>query len=93
MKLHIQNHLSATRLRHAISPPAMFLASALMAWVAFSGSVTAAVMEGSKPKEWPADPTKHVVTIHREAADDKQAAMIAAAEAAQPSKEVPILAA
>lgn len=40
----------------------------------------------------PADPTKHVVNIRREAADDKQSAMIAAAEAAQPSKEVPILA-
>lgn len=87
MKLHIQNHLSATRLRRAISSPAMFLTSALMAWVMFSGSVTAAMLPDSKPKEWPADPTKHVVNIRREATDEKQSAMIAAAEAAQPSKE------
>ncbi|MCX6872199.1 MAG: hypothetical protein NTW21_00085 [Verrucomicrobia bacterium] len=63
------------------------MTSALMAWVAFPGSITAAMLPDSKPKEWPADPTKHQVTIRREATDDKQSAMIAAAEAAQPSKE------
>jgi hypothetical protein len=65
----------------------MLLTSAFMAWAAFSASVTAAILPDSKPKEWPSDPTKHVVTIRREATDDKQSAMIAAAEAAQPSKE------
>jgi hypothetical protein len=45
------------------------------------------MLPDSKPKDWPADPTKHVVNIRREAADEKQSAMIAAAEAAQPSKE------
>jgi hypothetical protein len=58
-----------------------------MAWVAFPGLITAAMLPDSKPKEWPADPTKHQITIRREAADDKQSAMIAAAEAARPSKE------
>jgi len=35
------------------------------------------------PKDWPADPASHVIVIRREAKDDKQAAMITAAEAAQ----------
>ena len=87
MKFLVQIHLSAIRLRRALSSPAILLTSALMAWVAFPGSITAAMLPGSKPKEWPADPTKHQVTIRREATDDKQSAMIAAAEAAQPSKE------
>ncbi len=58
-----------------------------MAWVTFSGSATAAMLPDSKPKAWPADPTQHQVTIRREAADDKQSALIATAEAAQPSQE------
>ena len=66
---------------------ASLLTVTLMAWAAFPGSVTAAMPPDSKPKEWPADPAKHQVTIRREATDDKQSAMIAAAEAAQPSKE------
>ncbi|MSU31103.1 MAG: hypothetical protein EXS25_00285 [Pedosphaera sp.] len=58
-----------------------------MAWLAFSGSVTADILPDFKPRDWPADPTKHQVSIRREATDNKQSAMIAAAEAAQPSKE------
>ena len=42
---------------------------------------------GFEPKEWPANPAKHQIVVRREAADKQQAAMIAAAEAAQPSKE------
>ena len=87
MKSLVQIHLSATRLRRAASSPAILLTSALMAWVAFSGPVTAAMLPDSKPKEWLANPAKHQVVIRREATDDKQSAMIAAAESAQPSKE------
>jgi hypothetical protein len=87
MKSLVHIHLSAPRLRRAISSPAILLTSAFMAWVTFSGSATAAILPDSTPKEWPADPTKHQVAIHREATDDKQSAMIAAAEATQPSKE------
>jgi hypothetical protein len=42
---------------------------------------------GFEPRDWPANPAKHQVVIRREATDAKQTAMIAAAEAAQPSKE------
>jgi hypothetical protein len=87
MKSLVRIHLPATRLCRTVSSPAILLTSALMAWAAFSGPVTAAMEPDSKPKEWPADPAKHKVTISREATDDKQSAMIAAAEAAQPTKE------
>jgi hypothetical protein len=50
-------------------------------------AATAAVEPDSKPKDWPANPAKHQVVIRRDAADKQQSAMIAAAEAAQPSKE------
>lgn len=48
----------------------------------FSSPAAAAMLEGSKPKDWAAAPEKHVVSVRREAADEKQSAMIAAAEAA-----------
>ena len=88
MKSLIQIDPSANRLRRSLSSPAILLASALMAWVAFPEPIAAAMLPDSKPIEWPIDATKHQVTIRREATDDKQTAMIAAAEAAQPSKEV-----
>ena len=50
-------------------------------------AATAAVTPDSKPKEWPANPAKHQIMIRREAADQQQSAMIAAAEAAHPAKE------
>lgn len=50
-------------------------------------SASAAVTADSKPKDWPANPAKHQVVIRRDATDKQQAAMIAAAEAAQPSAE------
>jgi hypothetical protein len=87
MKSFVRIHLSAPPSIRAVSSPAILLAAALTACVVFSGPVTAAMLPDSKPKEWPADPAKHHVTIRREAADDRQSAMIAAAEAAQPSKE------
>lgn len=58
-----------------------------MAVGALNMSAMAAVTPDSQPKDWPANATKHVVKIKREAADKKQAELIAAAEAAQPSKE------
>lgn len=81
--------MSAKRSRHGIPFPALFVVSTFIAGIAFSGSLPAAMVPDSKPKEWPADPTKHQVAIRRDALDDKQSAMIAAAEAAQPSREVP----
>ncbi len=63
-------------------------ASVLLLCLALASPAAAAVLEGSEPKEWPADPAKHEVTVRREAADPKQAAMIAAAEAAPVSKAV-----
>lgn len=59
----------------------------VLAWAALSGSAMAALVEGSEPKDWPADPAMHVVNVRREAADGKQASMIAAAEAVMPSRE------
>lgn len=87
MKILVHARQSAIRLRRAVSSTALLLTSVLVAWVAFPEPITAAMLPGSKPKEWPADPTKHQVSIRREATDDKQSAMIAAAEAAQPSQE------
>ena len=51
------------------------------------GSTSAAMLEGSAPKTWPADPEKHKSEVHRKAADNKQEALIAAAEAAQPDQK------
>jgi hypothetical protein len=42
---------------------------------------------GFEPKEWPANPAKHQVTVSREAADATQSNLIAVAEAVQPSAE------
>lgn len=50
-------------------------------------AVPAAMIPGSKPQKWPANPTKHVVTIKRDAADAKQAELIATAETAAPDAE------
>lgn len=56
--------------------------------LAFASTLNAAALPGAQPKEWPANPDKHKVTIRREAADEKETAMIAAAEAAQPNKDL-----
>ena len=80
MKSSSHTHRSATS-------TAIRLASVLLAWLTFTGLTTAAVLPGAMPKEWPANPAKHQVVITRAAKDDKESALIAAAEAAQPSKE------
>lgn len=78
-KLHIH--------RLAISA-APCLAAALLAYAAVADSATAALpVDGAEPKDWPANAARHEVVVRREAADKQQTAMIAAAEAAQPSKE------
>ncbi len=63
-----------------------YLLCALLTWITFVQPTQAAVLEGAEPKEWPANPAKHKVVIKREAADKKQLAMIAVAEATQPTK-------
>jgi hypothetical protein len=53
-------------------------------WLALCVPSPSAMIEGSKEKNWPANPEKHRVTIRREAADEAQTKMIAAAETARP---------
>lgn len=67
--------------------PFSLLTTSILCAVLLTNFVSSAVVEGSQPKEWPADPAKHVVQIKREAADEKQAALIATAEGAQPAME------
>ena len=72
--------------------PALTIFAALFTGVSAAAtpaqmSPAAAVLPGAMPKEWPANPAKHQVVIRRDATDKQQAAMIAAAEAAQPSAE------
>lgn len=71
-----QNHM--TRRTFILSSIALTVLTAL---------ATASVTPDSQPKDWPANPAKHQVVIRREAADAKHTAMIAAAEAVQPSAE------
>ena len=56
--------------------------------VAASMNALGAMLPGSEPKDWPANPAKHRVKVNREAADSKQSNMIAVAESIQPSKEI-----
>lgn len=55
--------------------------------IVLTALTAAAVLPGSMPKEWPADPAKHQAVLRRDATDKQKAAMIAAAEAAQPSEK------
>jgi hypothetical protein len=66
---------------------AIFVLPAIMIGLSGHGAVAAAVLPGAEPKEWTANPAKHQVIIKREDSDSKLAALIATAEAAQPSKE------
>jgi hypothetical protein len=66
---------------------ASLLTVTLLAWAALFGAAKAGIKPDSQPKEWPANPAKHQVVIRRETADNQQSNVIAAAEAAQPSKE------
>ncbi len=61
--------------------------AALAVALALIESVSAAMLPGSEPKNWPPDPEKHQVKIHRNAVEKKQEAMIATAEAALPDNK------
>lgn len=87
MKSIVRIHLSISRLRRVSNASTIALSSALLAGVMFSAPAMAAVEAGTQPKDWPANPAKHKVVVTREATDDKQSAMITAAESAQVPKE------
>jgi hypothetical protein len=69
---------------------AIDLVCALTLYFTISQSVVAAIppAAGLESKVWPANPAKHQVVIDREAANKQESALIAAAEAIQPSAEV-----
>ena len=56
-------------------------------WLALAAILPAAMIEGAKPKKWEPDPARHRIAIRREADNDKQAKLIAAAEAAPPTAD------
>lgn len=56
------------------------------------GYAQAAMLEGSKPKEWPANPAQHVVTMERVINNPADAALITAAESAAPAPAVLLVA-
>lgn len=87
------SHATVSLFRSATKSARFRLPCALMLSLALAHAAAAAMLPDSQPKDWPANPAKHRVTVSRKAADEKQAAMIAAAEAAQPSKEALRLAA
>lgn len=93
MKSLVEIRKSASSLSRAASSSAVYLTATLMVGLAFADHITAAMVPDATPKDWPANPTKHQVVIRREAADEKQSAMIAAAEAAQAPKQAVLKAA
>ncbi len=79
---------STNRIRLSASSAAIRAISlTILCLVLLQSVATSAIEEGTKPKDWPANPAKHQVVVRREAADKQQAAMIAAAEAVPTSKE------
>lgn len=88
MKSHVPSRPAALRLSRAAASALLRPACALTLCLALSQPAAAAVEAGSGPKDWPANPAKHQITVRREAADKQQSAMIAAAEAAQPARKV-----
>jgi hypothetical protein len=72
---------------------ASLLTVTLLAWAALFGAAKADIKPDSQPKKWLANPAKHQVVIRRETTDNQKSNLIAAAEAAQPSKETLRLAA
>jgi hypothetical protein len=62
--------------------PIQLLASTLP--IFFALPLQAAMLAGSKPKEWPASAEHHKTAIQRHAADDHEKKLIAAAEKSQP---------
>jgi len=87
MKSLVQILLSASLFRSAASLSMIRLIFALMAWATFTVPATGAMVAGSNPKDWPANPAKHQVVVFREAAGEKQLALITAAESAPVTKE------
>ena len=75
----VRDHSSLSQIHRPLHLAGVSLASALLLNLVFSGLLPASVVPGSKPSEWPANPEKHKVTIHLAAANEKEAAMIAAA--------------
>lgn len=61
--------------------------AALAVTLAMIESISADMLPGAESKNWPPDPEKHQVQIHRNAVDKKQEAMIAAAESALPDNQ------
>ena len=57
------------------------------------GTAFPAMLPGAKPKDFPANPAKHVIHIQRDAADDAQKKMIALAESTAPDADALIKAA
>ncbi len=59
----------------------------VICWTGVNSTASAAMLPGSEPKKWPANPAKHQVVVQRTAADETEKKMIALAEAAYPKKE------
>jgi len=59
-------------------------AAAILAVAAVAAETFGAMLVGTEPKEWPANPQKHTISITREASDDIGKKMIEAAEKARP---------
>lgn len=79
---------SPAQLNHSTYFALIRLAATILAGVALTQTTTTDVLPGAMPKDWPANPAKHIVSVHRESVDKQQAAMIALAEATLPSKEL-----
>jgi hypothetical protein len=75
------------KINHSTYLAMIHLAATIFASIAFILNTYADVLPGAMPKDWPANPAKHIISVHRESADKQQAAMIATAESALPSKE------
>jgi len=58
----------------------------LALWMTGTVAVPGSNVEGAKPREWPANPDRHRVTIRRTAANESEKKMISVAEAAYPAK-------
>jgi hypothetical protein len=66
-----------------------FPALPVLLWLAGAAlSTDAAMLPGAEAKEWPADPTRHVVTMERASKDEEDAKWIAAAERAPVDAEL-----
>lgn len=67
--------------------PILLTCLTLLAIMSGANIAQAQPLPGSRPQKWPANPEKHQVVIDRQAKDVREAELIAAAEAVQPSME------